>query len=71
MCSDTHPLFGAFLFLNLNISHFRCTGMYRHVDRATSDVQEQKSLSAGVQAATLMSLCALLEGHRPGDGWTA
>ena len=33
--------------------------MYRHVDRATSDVQEQKPLSVDVQAATLVSLSAL------------
>ena len=34
--------------------------MYRHIDRATSDVQVHEPLSADVQAATLMSLCALL-----------
>ena len=33
--------------------------MYRHVDRATSDVQAHEPLYADVQAATLMSLSAL------------
>ena len=33
--------------------------MYRHIDRATSDVQAHEPLSADVQAATLRSLCAL------------
>ena len=48
-------------------SYFRCTGtstellpMYRHIDRATSDVQAHEPLSADVQAATLMSLSALV-----------
>ena len=45
------------------------TGMYRHVDQATSDIQEQKPLSADVQAATLMSLCALLGGWHDRGGW--
>ena len=35
--------------------------MYRHIDRATSDVQAHEPLSADVQAATLMSLSALPE----------
>ena len=38
-------------------SYFR--PMYRHVDRATSDVQAHEPLSADVQAVTLMSLWAL------------
>ena len=69
----TPTLFGG-VFLNTthfrctgvfrNTTHFRCTGMHRHVDRATSDVQEQNPLSADVQAATLMSLCALLTFYR-------
>ena len=33
--------------------------MYRHIDRATSDVQAHEPLSADVQAATLMWLRAL------------
>ena len=33
--------------------------MYRHIDRAASDVQAHEPLSADVQAATLMSLWAL------------
>ena len=45
--------------------------MYRHIDRATSDVQAHEPLSADVQAATLMSLSALLaipSNSTPNDG---